>query len=388
MHNGKFIFSQIMSFIDPYEFYKCVKQFKGDERVRSFSCWNQFLCMSFGQLTHRESLRDIIICLEAHQNNMYHLGINYAVAKSTLADANESRNWKIYAEFARVLIKQAIILYKDDKELSFDFEGAVYLIDSTTIDLCLKTFRWAKFRKHKGAVKLHTMMNLQGSIPNFIYITNGKIHDVNVLDEIEFEAGSFYVMDKGYVDFSRLYNIKETGAFFLVRAKDNLSFKRISSIKVDKSTGVIVDQQIQMLGYYTSKYYPEILRRIKYYDADTRNTLLFLTDNFKLNAVEIAELYKHRWNIELFFKWIKQHLKVLKFWGYSENSVKTQIWIAISTYVLVAIIKKKLNIKHSLNEILQILSVSVLMKMPVQQLFERKEFQNENGDSPNQLKLF
>ncbi|MHB1922901.1 MAG: IS4 family transposase [Chitinophagaceae bacterium] len=266
-------------------------------------------------------------------------------------------------------------------------EGAVYFIDSTTIDLGLKTFRWVRFRKHKGAVKLHTMLNLQGSLPTFIYITNGKVHDVNVPDEIEFEAGSFYVMDKGYVDFSRLYKIKETGEFFLVRAKDNLNFKRITSTKVDKSAGVIVDQQIQLLGYYTSKYYPETLRRIKFY-AETQNTFVFSTDNFKLYAVEIAELYKDRWDIEPFFKWIKQHLKVLKFWEYSENSVKTQIWIAISTYVLVAIIKKRLNIKHSLNEILQILSESVLVKMPVQQLFERIEIQNGNSDFPNQLKIF
>jgi hypothetical protein len=388
MNQGKYVFAQLMSLIDPNDFRRCVTRYQGDYRVRQFSCWHQFLCLSFGQLTHRESLRDIITCLVAHEHKLYHIGLSQGVSRSTLADANEQRDWRIYADFAQILIQRARVLYAGAVLDEVDLENTIYALDATTIDLCLEVFWWAKFRKHKAAVKLHTLFDIRCQIPCFIHITDGLCHDVNVLDILEFERDAFYVMDRGYLDWSRLHHIYEQGAFFVTRAKKNLAFIRVYSNTVDKSNGLRCDQTIRLKNHGSSTEYPEYLRRIKYYDKEQNRTLVFLTNNFEVDALQVTKLYKYRWQIELFFKWIKQHLRIKVFWGESANAVKTQIWVAVCTYVLVAILKKELQISISTNEMLQILSVSPFDKTPVNQLLTKSNCKNETPDNPNQLILF
>lgn len=388
MNNGKYVFSQLFEFISYNDFLKCVKKYDGDYKTKHFSCWKQFLCMSFGQLTHRESLSDTILCLRANKPKLYHLGIGQAISKSTLSKANENRDWRIYQDFALLLIDHAKRLYDGDSQLDVDIKNNVFIIDSSTIDLCLSIYPWAKFRKTKAAVKLHTKMDARTSIPDFIYISDGKMHDVNVLDFITVIADSFYILDRGYVDYSRLYRLHKAEAFFITRTKKNMDFERMYSAKVYKSTGVKCDQTIKLKGFYTSQDYPEKLRRIKYYDTERDKTLTFLTNNFDLSAMEIALLYKHRWFIEIFFKWIKQHLKIKSFWGRTANAVRTQIWIAISVYVIVLIVKKRLKIEHSIYEILQILSINIFDKEPLNQLFDKPNLQYFKERNCNQLKMF
>ena len=370
-----------------HEFRKCVQRYEGNYKVKSFSCFDQFLCMAFAQLTYRESLRDIEVCLRSMQEKLYHMGIRGKVSRSTLADASERRDWRIYADFAQVLIHRARDLYCND-EFCIDLDQTVYALDSTTIDLCLSLFPWAKFRKHKGAIKLHTLLDLRGSIPSFIKITDGKVHDINVLDDIIPEPGSFYVMDRGYLDFARLYNITLCLAFFVTRSKTNLKFRRIYSHLIDKSLGLICDQTIVLSNADSAKDYSEKLRRVSYYDDENQKKLTFLTNNFTLPAITIALIYKSRWQIELFFKWIKQHLRIKAFYGTSENSVKTQIWIAISIYVLVAIIKKHLNLDMSLYTILQILSITLFEKVPILQVLTNSDYKSEPCFPYKQLSLF
>lgn len=388
MNQGKYVFAQINSLVVRYEFDKCVNRYRGNHKIRDFSCWNQFLCMMFGQLTHRESVRDIATCLKAHQNKIYHLGIKQAISHSTITRANENRDWRIYADYARHLISIVRPLYAADKEFSEDLDNTVYALDSTTIDLCLSIFPWARFRKHKAAVKLHTLLDLRGNIPVFVAITDGKVHDVNTLDLIDFEPDAIYVMDKAYTDFSRLFDIERHEAFFVIRGKDNLKFRCVSSTKIDKSAGLKCDQSIRLTGPKTSKLYPKKLRRIKYKDPDTNLLLVFLTNNFDITAEDICVLYKNRWQIELFFKWIKQHLRIKAFWGYSPNAVKTQIWIAICTYLLVAYAKKKLKSELSLYEITQILGVSVFDKTPLNELLTNFSKNDKIKENYNQLNLF
>jgi hypothetical protein len=388
MNQGKYIFAQIFESVSHNDFIKCVKKYDGNYRTRNFSCWRQFLCMAFGQLTHRESLSDTILCIKANANKLYQLGIGNAITKSTLSRANEKRDWRIYRDFALSLIEKTKVLYQGDSQLEIDIKNNVFAIDSTTIDLCLSLFPWAKFRKRKAAVKLHTMIDAKTSIPEFIHISDGKMHDVNVLDIIDFLPDSIYVMDRGYVDFDRLYRIHKASAFFITRTKKGFDFKRIYAAKVNKEIGVKCDQTIKLSGFYVSKDYPEKLRRIKFYDKEKDRTLTFLTNNFELSAIEIALLYKHRWFIELFFKWIKQHLKIKAFWGCSPNAVKTQIWIAISVYAIVLILKKRLKIEKSIYEILQILSINIFDKEPLNQLFNKPDLQYFKERNYNQLKLF
>ena len=385
MYEGKYVFAQLIEFISQYQFNVCVNRYKGNNRVRSFKCWDQFLAMSFGQVTFRESIRSIITCLNAQRNKLYHLGFHSNIPRKTLLDANEKRDWRIYRDFAQLLIEQARELYVGDSEFCSNLNATVYALDASTIDLCLSVFKWAKFRKTKAAIKLHTLIDLQGNIPTFIHITDGKCHDVNVLDILEFEAGAYYIMDRGYLDYKRLYKIHESLSFFIIRAKKNTKWKRVYSNKVDKSIGIRCDQIIRLIGYYTPKDYPEKLRRIKYYDSEQKKYYVFLTNNFKLEAKMMADLYKQRWQIELFFKWIKQHLKIKVFWGESSNAVKTQIWIAICTYVLVAIMKKKLKLEQSLYEILQILSVSAFDKTQLKSLFKEDGVHSETLDSQQAL---
>src|SRR6478735_11948947 len=379
MNQGKYIFSQVTSLISHKQFQTLVHRYKGDYKVKDFSCWKQYLCMAFGQLTHRESLSDTMLCLKANADKLYHLGIGDVVAKSTLSTANENRSYLIYYELSMLLIKQAKQLYLGSSDLEVALDNNVFAIDATTIDLCLSTFYWATFRSTKGGIKLHTQIDLKTSIPEFILFSTASVHDVNVLDIIRFEANSFYIMDRGYVDYKRLYRIHQCSAFFVTRAKDNMNYRRLYSRTVDKSKGVLCDQTIMLNGYYAAKDYPAKMRRIKFYDEETGKVLIFLANNFHLTAVEIAQLYKHRWKIELFFKWIKQHLKIKSFWGHSENAVKTQVWIAVSVYVLVAIAKKKFMLQQSLYEILQVLSISIFEKMPINQLFQQtqKQYFNE-----------
>lgn len=388
MNKGKYVFAQLMSLIHPEEFDRCVEKYNGHYRVRNFSCWHQFLCLSFGQLTHRESLRDIIICLQAHESKLYHLGLSKGVRRTTLADANEQRDWRIYSDLAQILIQRARFLFAGATLEDVDLDNTIYALDSTTIDLCLEVFWWAKFRKHKAAVKLHTLFDIRCQIPCFIHITDGLCHDVNVLDVLEFERDAFYVMDRGYLDWIRLYHIHRQGAFFVTRAKKNIAFVRVYSHTVDKSTGLRCDQTIRLKNYYASAEYPEYLRRIKYYDKEHNKTLVFLTNNFEVDALQITKLYKYRWQIELFFKWIKQHLRIRVFWGESSNAVKTQIWVAVCTYVLVATLKQKLQISISMNEMLQILSVSPFDKTPVNQLLTKESYKSIDPDNPNQLIFF
>ncbi len=386
MNIGKTVFSQLMEFLPRYEFQKCVDRYQGNYKLISFSCWDQFLCMSFAQLTYRESLRDIQACLRGNQQQLYHMGFRGRVSRNTLAHANQVRDWRIYADFAHVLIGQARILYANEN-FGVELQQTVYAFDATTIDLCLSLFPWAKFRQRKGAIKLHTLMDLRGSIPTLIFVTHGKVHEVNLLDDLLVEPGAIYILDRGYLDFARLYKIHRSGAFFIIRAKSNFRFRRLYSQKADKSKGVQADQIIELHGYYVRKDYPDRLRRVRYYDAEKKKRLIFLTNNFMLPATTIAELFRCRWKIELFFKWIKQHLRIKAFYGTSENAVKTQIWIAISVYVLVAIVRKKLQLKGSLFTMLQILSVSLFLKTPLFQLLSQIEPDEKEDDSSNQLKL-
>jgi hypothetical protein len=388
MNHGKYVFAQIFEFVSHNDFDKCVDKYDGNYKTKHFSCWKQFLCMAFGQLTHRESLSDTVLCIKANSKKLYHLGIGSAISKSTLSKANENRDWRIYQDFAMILIGHAKKLYTGDSQLEVEIKNNVFAIDSSTIDLCLSVFPWAKFRKAKAAIKLHTMIDAKTSIPEFIYISDGKMHDVNVLDLITFMPDSFYVMDRGYVDFERLHRIHTASAFFITRAKKGFDFERMYSDAVDKASGVKCDQTIKLTGFYTSRKYPVKLRRIKFYDEQTDKMLVFITNNFELPALQIAMLYKHRWFIELFFKWIKQHLKIKSFWGYSQNAVKTQVWIAISVYVIVLIIKKKLGISQSIYEILQVLSINSLDKEPMKQLFSDPNLQNFNELNCNQLSMF
>jgi len=387
MNSGKTIFSQLMDFLPSHEFQLCVDRYKGSYKVKQFSCWDQFLCMAFAQLTYRESLRDIEACLRSAGSKLYHMGIRSRVSRNTLANANQVRDWRIYEDFAQVLIRTARDLYINDS-FGVDLEETVYALDATTIDLCLSLFPWARFRKHKGAVKLHTLLDLRGNIPSIIVITHGKVHDVNILDQLVIETGATYVMDRGYLDFKRLYQITKSSAFFVTRPKSNFVFKRRYSMQVDKTTGVLSDQVITLSSFYPSKKYPDTLRRIHFHDAVTDNRLIFLTNNFSLASPVIAELYRCRWQVELFFKWIKQHLRIKAFYGTSKNALKTQIWIAISMYVLVAIVKKRLNLECSLYRILQILSVSVFEKTPLLQALSDADSQDQEFDSCNQLTLF
>lgn len=388
MNQGKYVFAQIFDFVSHNDFLKCVSKYNGDYKTRHFSCWKQFLCMAFGQLTHRESLSDTMLCIQANSGKLYHMGIGSATSKSTLSKANENRDWRIYQDFALLLIAQAKSLYDGNSHLEVDIKNDIFIIDSSTVDLCLSLYPWAVFRKTKAAVKLHTKMDAKTSIPDFIHISDGKVHDVKFLDMITFLPYSFYVMDRGYLDFARLYAIHTSKAYFIIRAKKGFDFERVYSAPVDKSTGVRCDQTIKLCGFYTSKDYPVKMRRIKFYDAETEKTFIFLTNNFELKAVEIATLYKHRWFIETFFKWIKQHLKIKNYWGHSMNAVKTQIWIAISVYIIVLILKKKLKIKQSIYEILQILSINIFDKEPLYQLFSKTDLQNFKELNYNQLKLF
>jgi len=369
MNQGQTVFSQIMDFLPAYEFRKCVKRYNGDYRVKNFTCSNQFLSLVFAQLTYRESLRDIESCLNSMSRRLYHMGFRGKISKSTLADANEKRPWQIYADFAQVMINRARKLYQDD-QLAVELEETIYALDSTVIDLCLSLFPWAHFRKAKGAVKMHTLLDLRGNIPTFIAITEGKVHDVNILDVLEPEQGAFYIMDRGYIDYARLHRFTEKGASFVIRAKENLRFRRVYSRKIDKQCGLRCDQTIVLTGLYSKNDYPQHLRRIRYYDAINGRYMTFLTNNFNVEAFTVAELYKSRWQIELFFKWIKQHLRIKAFYGNSMNAVKTQIWVAITVYVLVAIIKKKLKIDTSLYTILQIFSVTAFEQIPIEHIFK------------------
>jgi Domain of unknown function (DUF4372)/Transposase DDE domain len=356
MNTGRTVFAQLMEFIPTYEFQVCVNRYQGNRYVKDFSCWDQFLCLAFAQLTYRTSLRDIEACLRAQQPKLYHMGFRGRVSRSTLANANELRDWHIYADFAQVLICIARDLYRNES-FGVELSETVYAFDSTTIDLCLSLFPWGQFRRRKSAVKLHTLLDLRGCIPTSVYVTGGQVHDVNLLDELLLEAGSFYLVDRGYVDFARLYMFTQACAFFVTRAKKNLQFYRRSSRPVERSTGLRCDQTILLTGIRTAQYYPDPLRRIHYFDAEKDSQLIFLTNNFLLPALIIAQLYRARWQVELFFRWIKQHLRITAFYGTSENAVKTQVWVAFSVYVLVAIVKKQLGLDMSLYKILQILSV-------------------------------
>jgi Domain of unknown function (DUF4372)/Transposase DDE domain len=387
MNTGKILFAQIMDFLPWYTFHRIVKRYDGNFRVRTLTCSDQFRTMAFAQLTYRESLRDIEACLSAQSSKLYHMGIQNPIKRTTLAEANESRDWRIYADFALALIQQARKLYASET-LEVELEHAVYALDATTIDLCLSMFPWANFRSSKAAIKIHTLMDIRGAIPSFIHVSDGKMHDVNALDILIPEPGAYYIMDRGYLDFERLYSLHQTGSFFITRSKSNIKFRRIYSAPVDKTTGVICDQTIMFTGFYSQKDYPIQLRRIRFKDLETGKTLVFLTNQNTLPALTICSLYKKRWHIELFFKWIKQHLRIKQFYGNSENAVKTQIWIAVSIYVLVAIIKKELKLDESLYTLLQIFSVTIFERMPILQALQGGSYKNEMMDNPNQLNLF
>ncbi|MGV0952521.1 MAG: IS4 family transposase [Azonexus sp.] len=387
MNTGKTLFAQLMDFLLWTTFTRLVQQYGGDRYVKSLTCTEQFRIMAFAQLTYRESLRDIEVCLSAQAAKLYHMGFRQEIKRATLADANEKRDWRIHAEFAQRLITQARKLYAGDS-LAFELENTAYALDSTTIDLSLSLFAWAPFRTTKAAVKMHTLLDLRGSIPSFIHISDGKLHDVNVLDVLVPEAGAIYVMDRGYLDFARLYAMNQASAFFVTRAKSNMDARRIYSANTDRSTGIICDQTIGLNGYKTSRDYPAHLRRIRFKDVESGKTLVFLTNNFALPAATICAIYKSRWQVELFFKWIKQHLRIKKFYGTSENAVKSQIWIAVSVYVLVAIVKKRLNLDASLYTLLQIFSLTLFEKMTIQQAFAGSSYNSEQSSNCNQLNLF
>ena len=387
MNTGKTLFAQVMDFLPWKTFHRIVARHGGDKGVRALTCAEQFRAMAFAQLTYRESLRDIEACLLAQAAKLYHMGFREPVARSTLADANELRDWRIWESFAGRLIAQARELYVSE-DLGLDLSNTVYALDSTTIDLCLSVFPWAHFRTTKAAVKMHTLLDLKGNIPSFIHVSDGKLHDVHALDLLELEAGAIYVMDRGYVDFARLHTLHLAGAFFVTRAKSNMNFHRIYSAKSDRSTGVICDQTIELDGFYTKQDYPAKLRRVRFKDPETGKTLIFLTNQMTFPAATICALYKNRWHVELFFKWIKQHLRIKRFFGTSENAVKTQIWIAVSVYVLIAIVKKRLNLDASLYTLLQILSVTLFEKMPLQQAFPSSDSSSDSTTINNQLNLF
>ena len=387
VNQGQTIFAQIMQFLSHDEFRRCVQRYDGNRYTKRFSCWDQFLAMAFAQLTYRESLRDIEVCLTAQRSKLYHCGLSGPVRRSSLADANERRDWRIYADFARSLIDTARPLYADT-DLGLDLNAIAYALDATTIDLCLSMFPWARFRRAKGAIKLQTMIEVHSSIPVFIDITHGKVHDVNVLDILTPEPGSFLIMDRGYLDFARLYALHQALAFFIIRSKGNLAFRRRYSHSVDRSSGVRSDQTGVLTGPLSSTLYPVPLRRVTYYSVETNKRFIFLTNNFSVAPLTVASLYRYRWQIELFFKWIKQHLRIKRFFGTSANSVKTQIWIAVSVYVLIAIIKKRLGLNHSLYTILQIFSLSLFEKKPILSLFEDYDEQLPTIDSTNQLNLW
>jgi len=387
MNQGKTIFSQIMDFVPKYKFGQCVNRYGGNYRVRSFTCFDQFLCMAFAQLTYRESLRDIECCLRVMREKLYHMGIRGKVSRSTIAYANENRDWRIYCDFAQILIHQARQLYSDE-DFGLQLQETVYALDASIIDLCLSVFPWARFRKTKGGIKLHTLLDLKGNIPSFIAITEAQVHEVNILDELIPEAGAIYIMDRGYLDFQRLYALHQCASFFVVRAKINTQLKRIYSKAVDKSTGLRCDQIVVPTGFYPRKNYLEKLRRVVFVDTDKNNRLNLLTNQMTLPALTIAELYRCRWQVELFFKWIKQHLRIKAFYGTSENAVKTQIWIAISVYVLVAIIKKRMKLDLSLYTILQIFSISLFEKMPILEALTKTAYKNKITSGPIQLNLF
>ncbi len=387
MYTGKLIFSQVLAHLPMQDFRCCVGRYNGNHKIKTFKCLDQFYCMAFAQLTYRQSLRDIEACLRAQSSKLYHMGIRGGMSRNTLSNANERRDWRIYADFAQNLIQIARPMYAKE-DLGFDLDNTIYALDATTIDLCLSVFPWANFRSAKAAIKLHTLLDLRGNIPTFIHISDGKLHDVNVLDMLSIEAGAFYIMDRGYIDFARLYSLHQAGAFFVTRDKSNLKYRRRYSQPVDKSTGLLCDQTIVLTGVNTSGFYPAPLRRIKYHDAKTGKTFNFLTNNFVIPAITVADLYRYRWQVELFFKWIKQHLRIKSFFGTSENAVKTQVWIAISVYVLVAIIKKRLKLEASLYTILQILSVTIFERMPLNQIVTKTDCKIGSNDMANQLNLF
>jgi hypothetical protein len=387
MNAGRTVFSQLIDFLPKKQFDKCVRRHRGNHRIRTFSCFDQYLCMAFAQVTYRQSLRDIETCLRAMQPKLYHCGIRGNFCRTTLAKANENRNWRIYADFAHILINKARKLYAGE-DFGVQLSREAYALDSTTIDLCLSLFPWAKFRKYKATVKVHALMDLRGSIPTFIRITGGKVHDVNILDELVLEPGAIYIMDRGYLDFARLFTFTQNLSTFITRAKNNFDYRRLCYRRVDKATGLRCDQTIRLNGFYASQDYPAVLRRIGYFDVETNVKFVFLTNNFALPALTIAQLYKCRWRIEVFFKWIKQYLRTKTFFGTSENAVKTQIWIAISVYVLVAIVKKELRIELSLGEMLQILSIVLFEKVHIKQVLTKNILQNENAQFHNQLLLF
>ncbi|MGH9882300.1 MAG: IS4 family transposase [Pyrinomonadaceae bacterium] len=387
MNAGQSIFSQLMDFLPAHDFRQCVARYHGDYKLKSFSCWDQFLCMAFAQLTYRESLRDIEACLRANQTKLYHMGIRGRVSRNTLANANSVRDWRIYADFAHLLIRQARALYRDD-DFSLALQQTVYALDSTTIDLCLSLFPWAYFRKRKGAVKLHTLLDLRGNIPSVIIITHGLIHEVNILDQLTFETGAFYLMDRGYLDFPRLHRLHLASAFFVTRARKRFDCRRLYSAPVDRTTGIMCDQIVTLANPVPRAGYPDKLRRIRYFDSQQQRRLIFLTNNFTLPPLTVAQLYRSRWQVELFFKWIKQHLRIRKFYGTSENALKTQIWIAISVYVLVAIVKKQLNLKGSLYRILQILSITLFEKTPILEALSLPDYEIQLTTAGKQLTLF
>jgi hypothetical protein len=387
MNLGRTVFSQLVDFLPSYQFQLCVDRYQGDRYVKEFSCWDQFLCLAFAQLTYRESLRDIEACLRAQQPKLYHMGLRGQVRRNTLAHANEHRSWRIYADFAQILIATARALYRNEP-FGVELSETVYALDSTTIGLCLALFPWGKFRRRKSAVKLHTLLDLRGSIPANVYVTGGQVHDVNLLDQLLPEAGAFYLLDRGYLDFGRLYLLTQGGAFFITRAKQNTQFWRRQWRPVHRSSGLRSDQTIQLTGPKTSRLYPDPLRRIHYFDAEKELRLVFLTNNFLLPALTIAELYRARWRVELFFRWIKQHLRIKAFYGTSENAVKTQVWIAIAVYVLVAIVKKQLGLELSLYKIPQILSVTIFEKTPILEGFSSFNDEFSDSESCMQLNLF
>lgn len=388
MNQGKYVFAQIIEFMPQRAFDACVERYNGNSYVKHFTCWNQMLCMMFGQLGNRESLSDLLLCIQAHRSKVYHLGFGTGVSKNNLAKANEKRNWRIFADFAYVLIAQARKCCVANADFDLSIEGNVYAFDATVIDLCLSVFWWAKYKTTKSAIKLNTLFDVKTSIPCFVHITEAALHDVNAMDELIYEKDSFYVFDRGYIDFVRLYRINTEGAFFVIRAKKNFIYRRLYSHSSNRSKGVICDQTIVLTGFYSAKDYPGKLRRIKFYDEETDTLFVFLTNNFGLSALEIALLYKYRWQVELFFKWIKQHLKVKTFWGHSENAVRIQVYIAIITYTLVAIVKAKLNSPLTPYEILQILSMSLFDKGSVKELVNSPDLQNVKEPLYNQLNIF
>lgn len=387
MNTQPSVFAQVMAFLPMHEFRKCVRRYSGDYKIKNFFCLDQFLCLAFAQLTYRESLRDIESCLQTMKSRLYHMGIRGRVSRCNLAHANETRNWRIYADFARVLIAEARRIYKDE-DIGLKLKETVYAFDSTTIDLCLSLFPWARFRKRKGAIKLHTLLDLRGSIPTFIHITQGKTHDVRILDYLPLEGGAFYILDRGYLDFARLYTLHLHRAFFVIRAKSNLQSRRIASRPVDKTMDLTSDQTVALTGPNSKIDYPESLRRIRFYDRENDRHLTFLTNNFLQPALTIAKLYKLRWHVELFFRWIKQNLRIKSFYGTSENAVRTQIWVAIAIYALVAIIKKKMDMELPLYNFLQILSVTAFEKVPLNQLLTETDDHDSMADDANQLSLF